>query len=163
MENRGDADAGAEVLWVGRDRGQGLGRGLEQEIVDDGLVLVGDVGNGRRQREHHVIVWHRQQIGLASRQPFLRHSPLALRAMPVAARVVRNLAVRALLAARDMPAECRRAAALDRRHHLQLAEADMAGMGPAPCRAVAAEDVRDLQRWTRHEKPRVRSAVRCPP
>ena len=27
----------------------------------------------------------------------------------------------------------------------------MAGIGPAPCRAVAAEDVRDLQRWTRHE------------
>ena len=45
MENRGDADAGAEVLWVGRDRDQGLGRGLEQQIVDDGLVLVGDVGD----------------------------------------------------------------------------------------------------------------------
>ncbi len=27
----------------------------------------------------------------------------------------------------------------------------MAGIGPAPCRAVAAEDVRDLQRWTRHD------------
>src|SRR5450432_525443 len=98
MENRSDADAGAEVLWVSGDRGQGLGRGLEQDIVDHGLVLVGDVGNGRRQREHHVIVWYRQQIGLARRQPFLRHSPLALRAMPVAARVVRDLAVRTLLA-----------------------------------------------------------------
>src|SRR5665213_3510049 len=29
MENRGDADAGAEVFWVGCDRGQGLGRDLE--------------------------------------------------------------------------------------------------------------------------------------
>jgi hypothetical protein len=27
----------------------------------------------------------------------------------------------------------------------------MAGIGPAPCRAVAAENVRDLQRWTQHE------------
>ena len=27
----------------------------------------------------------------------------------------------------------------------------MAGIGPAPCRAVAAEDVRDLQQWTRHD------------
>ena len=26
----------------------------------------------------------------------------------------------------------------------------MAGIGPTPRRAVAAEDVRDLQRWTRH-------------
>ena len=40
MENRGDADAGAEVPWVSCDRGQGLGRCLEQDIVDDGLVLV---------------------------------------------------------------------------------------------------------------------------
>jgi hypothetical protein len=48
-----------------------------------------------------------------------------------------------------------RAAALDRRHHLELVEADMAGIGPAPRRAVAAEDVRDLQRWTRHKEPRV--------
>ena len=60
--------------------------------------------------------------------------------------------VRAVLAARDMSAERRRAAALDRRHHLQLAEAHMAGIGLAPCRAVAAEDVRDLQRWTRHAR-----------
>ena len=135
---------------------------LNSRVVDDGLVLVGDVGDGRRQREHHMIVRHRQQIGLARRQPFLCRRALALRAVPVAARVVRDLAVRALLAARDMPAERRRAAALDRRHHLQLAEADMAGIGPAPCRAVAAEDVRDLQRWTRHE-PRVRRAVRRPP
>ena len=66
------------------------------------------------------------------------------------ARVVRYLAVRALLAARDMPAERRRATALDRRHHLQLAEADMPAVGSTPCRAVVAEDIRDLQRWSSH-------------
>jgi len=48
MENRGDADAGAEVLGIGRDRDHCLGRGLEQQIVDHGLVLVGDIGDGRR-------------------------------------------------------------------------------------------------------------------
>src|SRR5713226_8070708 len=76
--------------------------------------------------------------------------------MSVAARVIGDLRVGAVLvlAARDMAAEGCRAAVLDRRHHLQLAEADMAGIGPAPCRAVAAEDVRDLQRWTRHQEPR---------
>ena len=39
------ADAGAEVLGVGRDRQQRLGGGPEQEVVDDGLVLIGDVGD----------------------------------------------------------------------------------------------------------------------
>jgi hypothetical protein len=33
---------------------------------------------------------------------------------------------------------------------LSWVEADMAGIGPTLCRAVAAEHVRDLQRWTRH-------------
>ena len=55
-----------------------------------------------------------------------------------------------VLAARDMPAERRRAATLDRRHHLQLAEADMAGVGLTPRRSVAAEDIRDLQSGTHH-------------
>jgi len=162
MQHGGDANAGAEVLGLGRDRDQGLGRGLEQQVVDDGLVLVGDIGDRTRQREHNMEVRHRQQIGLARGQPVLCRRALALRAVPVAARVVRDLAVRALLAARDMSAERRRTATLDRRHHLQLTEADMAGIGPAPCRAVAAEDVRDLQRWTRHA-PRFRRAVRRPP
>ena len=51
VKHRGDADAGAEVLGIGRDRGQRLGRGFEQQIVDHRLVvLVGDIGDGRRQR-----------------------------------------------------------------------------------------------------------------
>ena len=151
VQRGSDADPGPQMLRIGGDRQQGLGRGLEQQVINDSLVLVGDVCDGRRQCEHDMIIRHRQQIGLARRQPFLCRLALALRAVPVTARVVRYLAVRAVLAARDMPAERRRAAALDRRHHLELAEAHMAGIGPAPCRAVATEDVRDLQRWTRHD------------
>jgi hypothetical protein len=44
------------VLGVGGDRLEYLGGDLEQQPVDDGLVGVGDVGNGGRQREHHVVV-----------------------------------------------------------------------------------------------------------
>src|SRR5258706_15721600 len=70
--------------------------------------------------------------------------------MSIAARVIGDLRIAAVLvlAARDMAAERCRAAVLDRRHHLELAEADMAGIGLAPCWSVAAEDIRDLQRWT---------------
>jgi hypothetical protein len=46
-----------------------------------------------------------------------------------------------------MPAERCRPAVLDRRHHLELAEADMAGVGLAPRRSMAAEDIRNLQPW----------------
>src|SRR5262249_50694488 len=50
------------------------------------------------------------------------------------------------LAAVDMPAQCRRSAALDRRHDLKLAEAHVAGMGGTPRRSAVAEDVRHLDR-----------------
>ena len=59
-----------------------------------------------------------------------------------------------VLAARDVPAERRRAAALDRTHHLQLVEADMPAVGLTPSRAVIAEDVRDLQSWSSHGRRR---------
>src|SRR6202043_1218530 len=49
-------------------------------------------------------------------QALPRRRALALRAMPVAAAVVRDDRVRAALAARDMPAERDCAAALDRTH-----------------------------------------------
>ena len=50
----------------------------------------------------------------------------------------------AALAAFDVAAEDCGAAALDGRHHLQLREADMAGMLGTPGSAVTMEDVRDL-------------------
>jgi hypothetical protein len=61
--------------------------------------------------------------------------------------------MRTVLAALDVPAERRRAAALDRRHDLQLAEANVAGVGSTPRRSVAAENIRDLQRRAGHASP----------
>lgn len=44
-----------------------------------------------------------------------------------------------------MPAERLRAAGFYRRHHLELGQADMSGIGPPPRGAVSPEDVSDLQ------------------
>ena len=62
------------------------------------------------------------------------------------------MAASRVLAVRDMPAERRRAAALDRAHHLQLIEAHMAAVGLAPSGTVVAEDVRDLQSGSSHKR-----------
>jgi hypothetical protein len=102
VEHGGEADPGSEMLGVGGDGDQCLGGGLEQDGVDRGLVLVGDVGDRRRQREDHVIVGHRQQLGFAVGQPRLRRRALALRAMAVAAGVGGDVGVRARLAACHM-------------------------------------------------------------
>ena len=71
VQHGGEADIGAEMLGVGGDRGEGLGGGREQQAVDLGLVLVGDGADRCRQREHDMEVGHRQQLGLARRQPGL--------------------------------------------------------------------------------------------
>jgi len=60
VENRKDADASTQVLGISRDGDRGLGGGFEQDVVDHGLVVIGDVGDLRRQREHDVEVRHRQ-------------------------------------------------------------------------------------------------------
>src|SRR5437879_12213551 len=73
--------------------------------------------------------------------------------MPVAARVVRDPAVAAILAALDMAAEGGRSAALDGRHHLELAKAQMPGIGLAPGGAMVMKDVGDLQPRAAHRRP----------
>ena len=45
MENRGEADFGAEMFGIGGDGEHGLGAGFEQQIVDHPLVLIGNVGD----------------------------------------------------------------------------------------------------------------------
>ena len=48
------ADAGAQVLGIGRDCQHGLGRGSEQQIVDHRFVLIGDSSDTGRQGEDQV-------------------------------------------------------------------------------------------------------------
>ena len=145
MQHGGGADARAEVLGIGGDRRQCFGGCAEQEVVDHRLVLQGDLADLRRQREHDVVIGDRQQIGLARLEPPLRRRALALRTMAVTTRIVGDPAVVAVLAAFNMAAKHRRAAGLDRRHHLKLAEAHMAGIGPPPVGPMAMKDVCDLQ------------------
>ena len=45
VQHRGDADAGAEMLGIGRDSEHHRCRGREQKIVHHGLVVVGDVAD----------------------------------------------------------------------------------------------------------------------
>ncbi len=67
------------------------------------------------------------------------------------------MAARRVLAACDVAAERRRAAAFDCAHHLQLVEARMAAVGLAPSGTMLAEDVRDLQDRSNHDRRRYRA------
>jgi hypothetical protein len=136
--------SGVGQYWIGADSQ------IEQQPVDHGLVLVRDVGDGRRQREDHVVILHRQQIGLPGFEPTLGSTALALRAVPVAARVGRDLIGAAAPAAQDMATQRRAAALLYGRHHLELAQAQVAALRGTPGGSMNTEDVGNLQGGLRH-------------
>ena len=146
----GQADARAEMLRVGGDRGQRLRSGSEQEVVDGRLVLERDGADRGRQGEDDVIVGNRQELRLAVFEPSPRGGRLALRAVTIPAGVVGDPFVRAVLAALDVAAERGCATGLDRRHDLQLGEAHVTGVGLPPRRPMGAKDVGDLEGRPRH-------------
>ena len=63
------ADLSAQVLGVGGDGLQRLAGHLEQQVVEQALVLVGDGGDGLGQGEHDVEILTVEQIGLAVFEP----------------------------------------------------------------------------------------------
>ncbi len=155
MEYGGKAYSGAEMLRLGGDGDHGLGARLEQDVVDHRLVLIGDIGDCPRQGEDDVEIGHGQQLGQACGEPVLGGFALALGAVTVAAGVIGDVVVPAVLTGREVTAKRRRAAALDRRHGLQLVEAQVAGLGPTVAGPVVAEDVLNLDRGARHDGRRL--------
>ena len=67
--------------------------------------------------------------------------------MAIAARIVGDMLMGAVLAARDMAAKLCRAASLDGVHDLQLIKTDVARIGHPPGSTMGTEDIRDLQPW----------------
>jgi len=99
---------------------------------------IGDVSNLGRKREDHVDVFDRQQVVHPSLHPVLCRSTLALRAIPIAARVIGDVLMITFCASRNVTAERCRAAILNRRHYLQLWQVQVPGMVMAIRRPMGA-------------------------
>ena len=153
MEDGGETDARPEMMGVGGDGEHGLGGHPEQQVVNHRLVMESDVGDLGGYGEDHVEVADRQQVCLACGEPFTRRCPLTLGTMAVAAAVVRDAAVAAVLAALDMAAERGRAAGLDRRHHFELGQAHVASIRRTPGWSMNAKDIGDLERRSHLDQP----------
>jgi hypothetical protein len=153
------------MLGVGGNRQHGIGGGLEEEIVDYGLVLVGNGSDLGGQREDDVKVGDLEELGLALLHPRKCLTALALRAMTVATAAVGDdgMATLGVLAACDIAAKRCRAAGLDRAHDLQLCVAHVAAVGVTPSGTEVAEDVRDFQSGTLHESNGLLRRIRFGP
>jgi hypothetical protein len=91
-----------------------------------------------------VLLWRQKSATIHRKMPMLgRQLPITESAHK--AGVVGDPSVAAIHTTFDMAAESSRAALLNRRHDLELAKADMPGIGSAPGRPMAMEDVCDLQ------------------
>ena len=145
MQDGDEADLGAQGFGIGADRAQALGGGVKQALVEHGLVLVGERGDFPGEREDHVEVVNRDEIGLTIFQPLRAREALALRTVPVAATVVGDALVSAGVALLEVPAERGGAATLDRTHDAALPTTEGIGVlltveGPG-----LAKDVRHLE------------------
>ena len=165
VEDGEEADLGAEVPGVGGDGAERLGDGAEEETVDDGLVLGGDLGDRRGHGENDVEVLGGQQVRPAPFEPRGTGQRLTGRTVAIATRVVPDAAMAAAVALLDVAAEGGGAALLDGRHHPALRRGEGGpGLGAGGV-AVAAEDLRHGGRGARHDRRSgdVRGAFRYRP
>ena len=93
---------------------------MKQDVVDYGLILIRNRGDGLGQRKDHVEVLNGKEVGLAIFQPLRTDQRLAFRAVPIAATVVGNALMSAVVALLNMAAESGGAATLDRAHDAAL-------------------------------------------
>src|SRR3990167_535195 len=158
VQHKRGANACTQMLAVSRDGLQDLGCYIEQQPIEFDLVLVRQIGNGRGQREDHVVILDGQQIGLAGVKPALGCSALALGAVAIAAGVVGDLLGGAAITTQHMSPQCRCAALVDGRHDLELGQAQAAALAVTPGCTMLVEDVGDLQIGPLHARTFKRAA-----
>jgi hypothetical protein len=120
MQNADHAELGSQVFGIGRDLQQGLRAGSEEQVIEQTRVVQGQYLEFMGHREHHVKVAGGQEFSLAGRQPALPRLGLALRAMPISARVVRDDLMSAAQAGIAVTAQCCGAAALNGTKRFEL-------------------------------------------
>ena len=145
VKNGQEADLATQRSWIGSKGLERRGDGVEQDAIDYGLIVEGDLGDLGRHGEHDVEIGYRQQIGLTIGQPSFASRALALGAMPIAAAVERHAGMCAILTSLDMTAKRCRPAKLDRGHDATFHAAEMAVMGNAIVMTMAPKNVRHLQ------------------
>ena len=127
VQNGKYTDLGPQVLRVLSDGAQGLRRCPEQDVVDHLLVLQGDACQLMGNREDDVEVLDGQDLSLALRGPLGARCLLALGAVSVSARIVRDTLMPAPLALLNVPAPCSRSAGSDVIEHTSLGSRDPTG------------------------------------
>ena len=103
MQDAGHTNARTKPFGISGNGGHRLGRCFEQQAIDRLLVPIRDPGNLCWQCEDHMEILDRQQVFSTRRHPVACRRSLAFGAVPVLARVVRDVVVITFSARRHMP------------------------------------------------------------
>jgi len=105
MQDGEESDLGAQVLGIGGYLEKGFRTSAEQEVIEDFLVLQRQWGELVRESEDNMDIGNRQKFILPSHDPFVASAVLTLRAMAIAAAVIRGGAIAAARTLITMPTQ----------------------------------------------------------
>ena len=114
VKNTEHPDLGAQMSGIGRDLAEGRRARLEQPGVQADTIPIAERQERMRQREDDVHIRDVEQVTLAGVEPALSRLRLALRAVPIAARVIGDGLVSAGVTPIEMTTQCGGATARDR-------------------------------------------------
>lgn len=146
VQDTDEAKLAAQTMTrIGSDGLDRHGDGFEENAIEQPLVLVGDLRNCAGHGKYDMEIGNGQKVSFAIGKPLVAGGTLALRAVPVAAGVIGDTRVRAVIAGLDMPTKRRRLAQLDRGHDAAFHPAEVAVVNAGIGMAMTAEDIRHLQ------------------
>src|SRR5258708_8123154 len=121
MQHAEEANSRAETFRIACHFEKSFGTGTEQEIVEDFLVLQNQRSQAAGECEDHVQIAGREQFSSTRSDPAFPRSDLTLRAVAIAAAVIRDggtmSATGALI---DMTAECRSTTPANGQQHFDV-------------------------------------------
>ncbi len=150
VEDAEEADLGAEMLRVRGNFDQGLGAAAEKQPVDHFFILQGQRRQLVGQRKHDMSVGRSEQFGAPGGQPAVARLALALRAVPVATRVIGDGAMTTAGALIQMTAHRGGAALLDGYQDFKMHPGEPRGRPVYESVAGGGYDIGQLQEWPLH-------------
>jgi hypothetical protein len=150
MQDGEEADLRSQVFGVGGHLEKSLRTGAEQEVINDLLVLQRQLAELVRQGEDNMDVGDRQEFVLASGDPLVASSALALGAVPVAAAIKGDGAIATARTLIAMAAECRGTATCNSAEHFAVSPVNPATVFLDEAIALSTNDIGHLEEWPGH-------------
>jgi hypothetical protein len=150
VQHTEEADLRAQVSGVARNFQKRFRTGAKQQAIDDLLVLQRQGCQMRRKCEDHVHVVGREKFPATCSDPSFPRRGLTLRAVPIAARVVRDGAMPAAGALVEMTAQCGGTTPRNGQQHFDMLPTEPVAISFQESSSRGTDEIGHLQRWPVH-------------